>query len=131
MFGLQWIITAIASGWLGYRWGLRSQIEAKKLEVKLVINPLIEKFIIWAESGEFLGLWTESRTQLFDPAMKLKSLITGNKKMLFLKSWDTFYNTTKDELHHLQPNETAEQGKKMKATIIARLKTLQNAIQQI
>jgi hypothetical protein len=126
-----YVLTVLIAGFSGYRWGLKSQIYAKILEVKTDMLPLIEGFILWAESGEFHGLWTESRTKLFDPAMKLKSLITGNKQVMFLKSWDAFYNTSKDELHCLQPNETAEQGQKMKVTIIARLKALQSAIQRI
>jgi hypothetical protein len=72
---LVWIITTTASGWIGYRWGLRSQIAAKKLEVKIAMLPLIEKFAIRANGGRdvWFGLRPDSIRELMEPAIKLKS----------------------------------------------------------
>jgi hypothetical protein len=129
MLALYWLITTAISGWIGYRWGLRSQIEAKKLDVKDAMFPLIEKFIERAKKEEFFGLWTDSRAELVGPAMRLKHLMRGGKQRLFLESWERFYNTTKDELHHPQPNETPEKIQEMKRTIISRLEALKKAVQ--
>jgi hypothetical protein len=53
-----WVLSALIAGWSGYRWGLHSQIAAKKLEVKTAMLPMIEQFIIRAIG---LSTWLRHR----------------------------------------------------------------------
>jgi hypothetical protein len=130
---LVWVITTTTSGWIGYRWGLRSQIETKKLEVKTAMLPLIEKFIIRANGGmdDWFGLRPDSISQLLEPAIKLKSLLTGHKRKLLIEAWDRFSKTTPDEFHITQPNEEGEKENQMRKLFLSRLTALKEMVQEI
>ena len=125
-----YVLTVLIAGFSGYRWGLKSQIYAKKLEVKTAMLPLIEKFIIRANGTreDWFGLRPYSIEQLFEPAIKLKSLLTGRKRKLLIEAWERFSKTTPDEFHITQPDESDEKADKMRKTFLDRLNGLKSVV---
>jgi len=105
-----YVLTVLIAGFSGYKWGLKSQIYGKKLEIKTSMLPLI------------IGL-------LFDPAIKLKSLLTGCKRKRLINAWEAFSKTTTEELHTPQPGEEGEQTEKMRQTFLNRLNRLKSAVE--
>jgi len=126
-----WVLSTLLVGWSGYRWGLHSQIAAKKLEVKTAMLPLIEKFIIRANGKreDWFGLRPESIGQLLEPAIKLKSLLTGRKRKLLIEAWERFSKTTPDEFHITQPDEEGEKADKMRQTFLNRLNAIKSVVE--
>jgi hypothetical protein len=126
-----YIFTVLIAGFSGYRWGLKSQIYAKKLEVKTAMLPLIEQFIIRANGGRdnWFGLRPDSIKELMEPAIKLKSLLTGRKRKLLIEAWDRFSKTTPDEFHIAQPNEEGEKENQMRELFVNRLTALKEIVQ--
>jgi hypothetical protein len=127
-----YVLTVLIAGLSGYRWGLKSQIFAKILEVKTAMLPMIEKFRIRA-SHEYIGNWhglrPDSIGELRDPAIKLKSLLTGRKRKLLIEAWERFSATTPDEFHIPQPDEKGDKTEKMRELISSRLNSLKDAIE--
>lgn len=128
-----WVLSTLLVGWSGYRWGLHSQIAAKKLEVKTAMLPLIEKFIIRAngDRDQWFGLRPDSIGQLLDPAIKLKSLLTGRKRKLLIEAWERFSQITPDDFHIPQPGEEGEQTNKMRQMFLSRLNALKEIVQEL
>jgi hypothetical protein len=128
-----WILSTLIAGFSGYRWGLKSQIFAKKLEVKTAMMPMIEKFRVRA-SHEYIGNWhglrPDSIGELRDPAIKLKSLLTGRKRKLLIEAWERFSATTPVEFHIPQPGEEGEKTEKMRELFLSRLNTLKEVVEQ-
>jgi hypothetical protein len=126
-----YILTVLIAGFSGYRWGLKSQIYAKKLEVKTAMLPLIEKFIIRANGGrdDWFGLRPDSIRELMEPAIKLKSLLTGRKRKLLIEAWDRFSKTTPDEFHIAQPNEEGEKEQEMRQMFLGRLNAVKTVVE--
>jgi hypothetical protein len=128
-----YILTVLIAGFSGYRWGLKSQIYAKKLEVKTNMLPLIEKFLIRAngDRDKWFGLRPDSIRELMEPAIKLISLLDGHKRKLLIEAWDRFSKTTPEEFHIAQPGEEGEPENKMRQLFIGRLAALKEAVQKI
>jgi hypothetical protein len=129
------ILSNIITLGLGYWLGLRSQIAAKKLEVKTNMLPLIEKFIIRAKadvraSGEnWFGLRPDSIGELLEPATKLKSLLTGRKRKLLIETWERFAKTTSDEFHITQPGEEGKKEQEMRQMFLSRLNAVKAVVE--
>ncbi len=126
-----YVLTVLIAGFSGYRWGLRSQIYGKKLEIKTSMLPLIEKFIIRTKGDRiaWISLRPDSIGLLFDPAIKLKSLLTGSQKRRFVLAWECFSKTTPEEFHVAQPNEEGEQEEKMRQMFLSRLIALKATVE--
>jgi hypothetical protein len=126
-----YVLTVLIAGFSGYKWGLKSQIYGKKLEIKTSMLPLIEKFIIRANGDRiaWISLRPDSIGLLFDPAIKLKSLLTGCKRKRLINAWEAFSKTTTEELHTPQPGEEGEQTEKMRQTFLNRLNRLKSAVE--
>jgi hypothetical protein len=127
-----WVLSTLLVGWSGYRWGLHSQVAAKKLEVKTNMLPQIEKFIIRAkatEGNDWFGLRPESIGQLLEPSIKLKSLLKGNRRKLLIEAWETFSQTTPAEFHIPQPHEEGEKEEKMRQLFLNRMEALKSAVE--
>lgn len=91
--------------------------------------PVIEKFVVQANGDEWHGLRPNSIGQLFDPVMKLKSLVTGRKRKLLVAAWEIFAQTTPAEMHVPEHDETPAKTQKMRQTFLARLQKLQEIIE--
>ena len=128
---LCWLASTFATGWLGYLWGLRSQKAAEKLKIKMFMLPLIEGFISRAARGELMQLRYDSTNGLFESGIKLKSLLKCQQRKRFIEVWERFNNTTPEEVHHPQLDETKEKYQKMKDTIMSRLESLRKVVQEI
>lgn len=128
-----YVLTVLIAGFSGYRWGLKSQIYAKKIEVKLAMIPFIERFIVRAngEKIQWLELRPDSIRILFEPAMKLKNLLTGRQRKLFLKAWKSFSETTAEEFHLPQHGEEGEPTNKMRQLFVSRLTALKEIVEKI
>lgn len=128
-----YVLTVLIAGFSGYRWGLRSQIFARTLEVKTAMLPMIEKFISRAENSDtdnWFGLRPDSIGQLSEPAIKLKSLLVGSKRKHLVKAWEGFSKTTQDEFHIPQPDEDDEKTDKMRNLFVSRLNALKAAVER-
>lgn len=127
------VLTVLIAGFSGYRWGLRSQIFAKTLEVKTAMLPMIEKFINRANGDDhvdWFGLRPDSIGHLSEPAIKLKSLLTGRKRKLLIEVWERFSKTTVDEFHIPQLDEEGEPTDKMRNLFLSRLNALKEVVEQ-
>ncbi len=126
-----WILTTGVSAILGYRLGLRSQIAAKRLDVKAAMLPLIETFIARGK-GDIHG-WLELRhdcmSLLHDPAVKMKILLSGRKRKRFIEAWESFFSITTEDFHFPQYNESGEKTEKMRQLFLARLNALHQAVE--
>jgi hypothetical protein len=129
---LAWILTTAVSGWFGYRLGLRSQIESKKLEVKTNMLPMVERFVIRAESrdtSQWFGLRQDSIGQLLEPTIKLKNLLIGRKRKMLISAWENFSKITREDFHIPQYNEQGEP--EMRALFLERLNALKSVVESI
>ena len=123
-----YVLSALIAGFSGYRWGLKSQIHAKRLEVKTNMLPLIGKFAESAKGDNWFGLRPLSIEKLSTPAIQLKSLLTGRKRKQFIQAWDRFAATTPDEFHVPQYDEQGEPENKMRQLFLTRLEALNKAV---
>jgi hypothetical protein len=98
---------------------------------KLKFIPLIDGFIIAANKSEMLGtIRYEAQQQLFEPARRFRIHLAGRQLILFDKVWEQFYNTTREEVHIVQPNEPKGQNERMQQILVSRLESLRKVIQQ-
>ena len=128
---LGWVLTTTVSSWIGYRWGLRSQVAAKRLEVQTAMLPLIEKFIVRANGTDWARLRPDSIEQLLEPTVQLKSLLKGRKRKNLIEAWDIFSRTTGDEFHFPNYGEDGEPENKMRQLFVGRLSALREIVQEI
>jgi hypothetical protein len=109
-----YVLTVLIAGFSGYKWGLKSQIYGKKLEIKTSMLPLIEKFIIRANGDRiaWISLRPDSIGLLFDPAIKLKSLLTGCKRKRLINAGKLSPKQQPKNSIHPNPARKASKQKK-------------------
>jgi hypothetical protein len=106
----------------------RVSIKAEKLK----IIPLIEGFIFTAKAGELLGeVRFNAQQQLFEPAMRFRVHLNGATLERFNEAWTIFHNTTREEVHIVQPNEPQGKNEEMKQILVSRLENLLKTVKEM
>lgn len=80
--GLFWILSVLITGWLSYRWGLRSQKEAAKLKARNEVYALIDRMLVGMPNTPALwGLENNGKAELRKFAIQFSSQFPEAKRM--------------------------------------------------
>src|ERR1044071_8263993 len=86
-----WVLSALISGWVGYRWGLRSQKEAAKLKAKNEVYAIIDRIIADMENNRSCwGLESKAKTELRKVTIQFSSQFPQTDRLRIQRALDSY-----------------------------------------
>ena len=121
----------LASNWMAYRWGLRSQSEAEKRKARIAALARVDQVIIDAGKANFLEtILTNTRKEMGDAVFIFSSRFKGKKRQRIELAGAAYSAIAKWDVSHQKPRNL-EGAANMQAARAAMIEPLQKLRAQI
>ena len=96
---IAWLVATAISGWIGYRWGLRSKDRSDIKDAKLKLIPVLDQAIEKAAHDPSPNIvLRESIAKLKETYLRFRIHLTGRKLRKFNEAWTRLQQTTEAEM---------------------------------